>query len=446
MTRSSALRLVPMIVLALALAGCDSIPFFGGDSDDPEDRIGGDRISVLELEQNLTADAPAGEPPPLPPAVATTLWPQSGGFPDQRIGHPAWEGEGETAWRSGIGAGSDSIRRLVARPIAVDGVVFALNAEAEVVAVDLATGGRRWKVGVAPEDEFRETLGGGLAFAEGLLFVTAGFGEVLALDPLNGGLVWSAPTGAPAHAPPTAGGGRVYVVTLDNELIAFDGATGDPLWRHSGLPEAEGLLGAAAPALDSELVVAAFSSGEVVALRAGTGRPAWSDNLSAVRRAGSRWNIGDIRAAPVIDGSVIFAVAASTRLVAIDRRTGARIWQRDLGAFDAPVVAGGWLFVLTAQSELLGLEKATGRIRWIASLPQYEDPEDREDPIRWTGPVLAGGVLAVVSTEEEMRLFDPLTGEERRRIDLPDPVRIAPIVVEGRMIVLSEDGELQAWR
>ena len=47
---------------------------------------------------------------------------------------------------------------------------------------------------------------------------------------------------------------------------------GRKLWSHNGIPETAGLLGGASPAVEGEIVVVAYSSGELFALRVENGR------------------------------------------------------------------------------------------------------------------------------------------------------------------------------
>ena len=65
--------------------------------------------------------------------------------------------------------------------------------------------------------------------------------------------------------------GRIFVVTIANELFALDIRDGRTLWEHSGLSETAGLVGGAAPAVDAGIVVAPFTSGEIVALMGPSG-------------------------------------------------------------------------------------------------------------------------------------------------------------------------------
>ena len=111
--------------------------------------------------------------------------------------------------------------------------------------------------------------GGGLAFDNGRVYASSGFREVVALDAGTGVLVWRARTDAPVHAAPTVFGGRVFVVDVEDELFAFDVATGLQDWTYQALTEPARILAASSPAVDNETVVASFASGELVAVRTG---------------------------------------------------------------------------------------------------------------------------------------------------------------------------------
>src|SRR5690606_4755356 len=136
---------------------------------------------------------------------------------------------------------------------------------------------------------------------------------------------------APVRAAPTVEGGRVFVVGIDNQLTALDARTGEVLWTHAGIIEDAGLLGGASPAAEAGVVIAPYSSGEIFALRAETGRQLWSDSLAAIRRVGALASLADIRGLPVIDRDIVVATSHSGRTAGIDLRTGARIWEQDIG-------------------------------------------------------------------------------------------------------------------
>jgi outer membrane protein assembly factor BamB len=247
------------------------------------------------------------------------------------------------------------------------------------------------------------------------------------------------------RAAPTVANGRVYVVSVDNQAFAFDLA-GNRLWSHTGILETAGLLGAAAPAADGSVVVVPYSSGELFALRAENGIVAWSDSLAAIRRVGALSGLADIRGMPVIDRGLVVAVSHSGRMAALDQRSGVRVWEREIGGTNMPWVAGDYVFVLSNEGEVVAMTRGEGRIRWVASLPRWEAPEDREGLILWSGPTLAGNRLWLVNNRRELVALSPQDGSVVSTHPLPGGALMAPIVANGTLYVLSDDGTLTAFR
>lgn len=434
--------------LSVLLSGCGMFSeggWFGGDEEPP---LPGERVSVLELERAVEPDPTlAATPVVLPAAMANRDWPVPGSVPSHVPGHPSLGWPLRPAWSTSVGDGEGSIRRLLTPPVIAEGRAFAMDASGAVAAIDIANGRRLWRVRVATPDEDSVPLGGGVAYYRGLVYATTGFGEVLALDPANGGMVWRATVPSPIRAAPTVQDGRVFVVTVDNNLVALDAANGQTLWIHSGIVEDAGLLGAAAPAVEGGVVIAPYSSGEVFALRAETGRPIWSDSLAAIRRVGALAGLADIRGLPVIDRGLVFATSHSGRTVAIDLRTGARVWDQEIGGIFMPWVVGEHVFMLTNDSQMVAMNRTGGQVRWVRPLQRWRNTEARTGPIHWAGPVLGGGRLIVVGSHGEAVTLDPATGEINDSFDLRGGgTKLVPVVAGDTLYVLSDNGTLTAYR
>lgn len=333
-----------------------------------------------------------------------------------------------------------------AAPIVVGDRVYALDADTRVTALDAKDGNRLWQVSLAPDGDPEGGYGGGLALEAGRLFVTTGFGEVIALDPSNGEEIWRTDVGAPIRGAPAVGQGRVVAVTFDNEVVGLSMQDGSETWRHVGVAEGTGVLGGAAPAIDGTLVVAPYSSGDVVALRVDTGRVAWAETLASVGQAPTLVSMADIDADPVIDRDVVIAASSGGRLAVLETRTGTPIWERPLSTIEMPWVAGNEVFVVTRSAELAALRRRDGRAFWVTQLPRYEDEEDREDPILWSGPVLAGDRLLLASTDGRLVSVSPYDGAIQGEVEVGAPVRVAPVVAQETVYVLRDDGVLLAYR
>ncbi|MDT9191307.1 MAG: PQQ-like beta-propeller repeat protein, partial [Limnospira sp. PMC 894.15] len=83
----------------------------------------------------------------------------------------------------------------------------------------------------------------------------------------NGEEIWRETALTPFLAAPTVADGRVYSITHENELIAFSAESGSVQWTHRAIADSARILTAPSVAVQGDVVVAPFSSGEVVALR-----------------------------------------------------------------------------------------------------------------------------------------------------------------------------------
>ncbi len=425
------------------LTGCSS--WMGEDEAPP---LPGDRLSVIELQKKLEPDpALVADPYQAPTPWTNSDWPQTGGEPGHAMQHLSYAPEGGSKiWSVDIGAGSTRTNPLTAEPVVADGKILTLDTDGNLSAFSADRGKKLWQVFAGARDEDDTAIGGGLAVADHVVFVTNGYAEILAIHTDQGHEVWRAPLPAPARAAPSVLDGRVYIVTMDNRLMALDAASGTQIWTYRGVAEGAALLGAAAPAITHDLVVAPFSSGDLIAFRTANGSTAWADNLAPVVRLGGATGLNDIRALPVIDNGLVIAISYAGRLVAIDARTGTRVWQRDIAGAETPWVAGPYVFVLSRDHQVMALSRDTGAIRWITDLPGFEDMEERTGPLHWTGPIYAGGRLKVFGSHGHAMDIDPANGQIVREIETGVDPAVPPVVARGVLYLLAHDGTLTAWQ
>ena len=87
--------------------------------------------------------------------------------------------------------------------------------------------------------------------------VSTPFARVFLLDAKTGEPKWEAPAPAPMRSAPAVSDGRVFVITIDNQLVVYALDDGRKLWSNAGVEEAAGLLGGTTPAVDGNIVIAA---------------------------------------------------------------------------------------------------------------------------------------------------------------------------------------------
>jgi outer membrane protein assembly factor BamB len=438
------MRAIAALVLAVALGGCDLADrYFGAPSKPP---LAGERQAVLRGDSKLASDPRlANTPVEIPEAIVNESWPQPGGVASHAMQHLAVAGIG-VAWRTSLGAGASRDGRVTGTPVVAGGRVYALDAGTRLSAFDAGSGARLWSIDIEAEGSRSSAGGGGVAVAGNLLVVTSGQAQVLGIEAASGKEVWRTSLTAPLRSGPAVAGNRAFAISVDNQVHAIDLQTGVKQWSQAAITESAGLFGASSPAVEGNVVIATFSSGEIYAMRVDNGRVVWSEGLGGSLRADAISSLADVRGLPVVDRGVVYAVSHSGRMAAIDLRTGARIWEQNVGSFNTPWLAGDFLFVTTLDAEVVAMHRRDGRVRWVRALEQFADPQRKRGRIVWTGPTLVGNRLVVFNSEGQAVTLSPQSGEVMERLRLPGSVTLPPAVANRTLYLSTDAGDLVALR
>lgn len=219
------------------------------------------------------------------------------------------------------------------------------------------------------------------------------------------------------NSSPIVSGGRVFVSQAvekehSREVRAFDRATGRLLWKAGTTWEAtedtheDNPYAAASPATDGERVVAAFGPAGVWAFSV-EGRALWN---TALGPQAHQWGYAS---SPVIHGDHVYVYqgpGTGSKLVALDKRSGAVVWTTDLpepvpterndgfkgrlpgviGAFSTPLVleaAGRTEVIVSVPESLRAFAADTGRELWHAA---------GLNPLVYTSPFVAGDAVVAM--------------------------------------------------
>jgi outer membrane protein assembly factor BamB len=382
----------------------------------------------------------------LTPEVRNAAWPQGGGNPAHFMGHLAAGERLAEAWSANIGAGGGYRRKIMAHPVAAGGIVYVMDSDAIVSAFEIAGGGRVWRFDTKLDEDDSTNVGGGLAFDQGTLYAVNGLAELVALDAAKGTMRWRSKFGAPTRSAPTVVEGRLFVTTIEDRLLALATDDGRQLWSHQAANPTTSILGRPAPAYADGLVVAGFGSGELATVRAESGNVVWTDTLSVSLGGTSATDLSAVRGLPVVGDGKVYAISLGGLVAAIDLPTGRRLWERSAAGEDSPWAAGVWLFVVTTQQKIAAVNRDDGRVAWVTDLPRWGNPDKQRDPIFWFGPVLAGDRLVVAGTNQQALAISPYTGEVLGQQDLSGSASLGPIIVDGTVFVVTDDGRLLALR
>ena len=138
-------------------------------------------------------------------------------------------------WRASIGQGNSRNSKITAAPVVAEGVIFAIDADNRVSALNSQSGTLVWQASLAPQSDGGGSLStGGLAYGSGKVFAGSAYGELLALDAKSGTVLWRQNIDAPIMGAPAVDGNTIYVVGRDSWAWAIDASSGKVKWQIAG--------------------------------------------------------------------------------------------------------------------------------------------------------------------------------------------------------------------
>ena len=238
---------------------------------------------------------------------------------------------------------------------------------------------------------------------------------------------WNHYGGAPVLSSPKVMDGVVYVANVGNAVYALRQSDGQIRWRHeqerdfTRAGELE-LYGAPSPTVHNDLVLAGFHNGAVVGLNRKTGAREWQRQVGEGRYP-------DIIGAPVVVGGDVLVSAFSSPLVSLNIETQSVRWRIDAGASDAPIVSGETVWFGGSDGRLLSLDVVTGAPNW-----SWEAPEGGS----LTAPVGTPAGLLIASSNGGLYLVDAAEGQTLWEFEPGYTITgvSAELSVDGRQVVM----------
>lgn len=384
------LRTSAVLLCALALGGCSTVRgWFDGKKDDGK------------------PNEPASLTDITPSVAVSKLWSANAG-----------KGEGRLGARQG--------------PAVADGRVYAAAVEGGVRAFDLQTGKAVWHY------ESKLRLSGGPGAGEGLVAIGGLDGEVIALDAASGTEKWKAKVNNEVIAAPAIGMGMVFVRSNDGRVSAFDAASGERRWFWTRDVPTLSVRGNDAPVLGPGFIFVGNDDGTVSALGANDGRPLWDQTVAQAEGRTELDRMADVDGTPVLEGTMLYASSFKNQTVAIDAPSGRPAWVSDHGGAGRVGVGSDRLVVSNAAGAVFGLDKAGGNALW-----QQPGLARRQ----LTAAAVQGDYAVVGDYDGYLHWLKLDNGEFAARSRVGGkPLRAAPVVADGVLVVQNVEGELSAFR
>lgn len=334
-------------------------------------------------------------------------------------------------WTADAGGGESRLG-LTQSPAVADGRVYAAAVEGGVRAFDLQSGALVWKY------ESKRALTGGPGAGDGVVVIGTLDGEVIALDAATGAEKWTAKVPNEVIAAPAIGQGTVLVRSNDGRVTAFDIASGQRrwFWNHD-LPSLT-IRGNDSPVFGPGFVFVGNDDGTLVALSLVDGRPLWDQPVGQPDGRTELDRMADVDGAPALDGATLYATSYKKQTLAVDAPTGRPLWSQDHGGAGRVGVAADRVVVADPAGVVWALDKSGGSALW-----QQAGLSRRN----LSGAAVQGEFAVVGDYDGYLHWLRLDNGDFGARVRTGrDPVRAAPVVVDGILVVQNTAGGLSAWR
>lgn len=254
---------------------------------------------------------------------------------------------------------------------------------------------------------------------------------------VNGQEVWRQRLAASSHTAPLVAGQRVFVLTADRTVAAYDGNTGIRLWTQtrSGEPlvlRHPGVL----LAVGDTLVVGL--GGRLVGLNPSSGSVRWDVNIASPRGGNDVERMVDLVGPAYRQGNDVCVRAFQAAVACVDASRGALIWRQN---------SDGRTGLSGDDRHVYGTD-STGRVQaWSRGKGEPVWTQDKLLYRSLGAPLLLGRSVVVGDSQGFMHVLSREDGSFLARLPTDgSAVLSAPVLVGDTLLALTRSGNLVAWR
>ena len=328
-------------------------------------------------------------------------------------------------WSLQIGATAPLVEPVVAGAT----VVFA-NAAGGLFAIDAQTGRESWRA------DLGSTLAAGVGFDGETAAVVTKDNDLIALS--AGRELWRVRLAARVFTAPLVAGQRVFVLSGDRSVLAFDGKTGARLWSQSA-------RGADALVLQQAGVLIAVGdtlvtgvSGRLAGLNPNNGSVRWDAAIANPRGVNEIERLVDLVGRVGRVGDQICARAFQSAVGCVDAGRGALAWTKTANGAVGVHADAGQVYGSEANGRVVAWKRSSGDVAWST---------DRLLHRGLTAPLAAGRSIAVGDSQGYVHLLSREDGSMLNRLSTDgSPIVAAPLLAGNTMIAVTRNGGVYAWR
>lgn len=304
--------------------------------------------------------------------------------------------------------------------VGTNGLVTVLNAD---------TGAEIWRLALNTQ------VAAGIGSDGTRLAVITKSNELMALS--KGQVLWKVKLPALALTAPFVAGGRVFALTADRTVTAFDGGSGQVLWRQQRSGDALVLKQAGIlTSFQDNLLVGL--SGRLVALNPANGVSKWEVTIGSSRGTNEVERLVDLVAGVSRVNNTVCARAFQTSVTCVDALKGSNLWTRAAQGHVGLAGTESAVFGTESDGKVNAWNRSNGQVLWQSEALRFRG---------LTAPVAAAGQLLIGDDLGWVHWLNASNGQTVARLQIDASGIAMPLLRSGKTwVVVTKNGLVQALR
>ena len=329
------------------------------------------------------------------------------------------------AWTSKIGQVSFPMDvRVTGNAITVAGT------DGSVAAIDARTGGDIWRASVGAP------LAAGAGSDGRYAAVVTQSNELVVLD--AGRELWRQKLAALSFTAPLVAGARVFTLSADRSVSAFDAQTGRKLWSQTRPGEPLVLRQAGVMLAVGDTLVVGLA-GRLVGMNPQNGSSRWEAPIAISRGTNDVERLVDLVAHVSREGDVVCVRAFQAAIGCVNASTGAVVWTKPASGSEGLHGDDRFVYGTESDGKIIAWQRTDGERAWVSERLKYRG---------LTAPLAVGRSVAVGDNTGLVHLLSREDGSPMNRISTDgSAIATAPVLAAGdTLVVVTRAGGIFGYR
>lgn len=324
----------------------------------------------------------------------------------------------KTAWTSAIGPVNFPLQTAVQ-----GNTVYLAGSGGAVAAIDARTGADVWRVALGVP------LSAGVGTDGQFVAVVSRENDLIVLK--NGQEAWRQKLDALTVTAPLVAGERVFVVSADRSVSAFDAASGTRLWQQQRTGEALVLAQSGVLVAVGDTLVAGLG-GRLVGLSPANGTTRWSAPIATGRGTNEIERLVDLVSGVSRWGDQVCVRAFQAAVGCVDVVKNSVIWSKPASGSTGVQGDQDALFGTEKNGKVWSWRRTDGEVLWTSDLLRFRS---------LSAPLLVGRLLAVGDDSGTLHFMSREDAEPLNRLATDgSAIAVTPVLVGKTVVAVTQRG------